>query len=122
MGGDSSSKGRGFESQHSVLSHLFAVKIVMFVWKDENNQKEAGDGPFKKQVSTKSFLFLNLDELLISFKNCFTTLTTGPNKSIDIFERDLILKYNNSHSTSLDKKRVLIIFLLKNDWDSKPVP
>ena len=35
MGGDSCSKGRGFESQHRILdghfSHLFVVKIVMFV-------------------------------------------------------------------------------------------
>ena len=34
MGGDSRSKGRGFESQHRILDyfrHLFAVKIVKFV-------------------------------------------------------------------------------------------
>ena len=36
-GGDSCSKGRGFESQHrkldghDIFSHIFAVKIVMFV-------------------------------------------------------------------------------------------
>ena len=35
MGGDSCSKGRGFESQYRILdehfSHLFVVKIAMFV-------------------------------------------------------------------------------------------
>ena len=35
MGGDSCFKDRGFESQHQILeehfSHLFFVKIVMFV-------------------------------------------------------------------------------------------
>ena len=35
MGGDSSPEGRGLESQHRILdvhfSHIFAVKIVMFV-------------------------------------------------------------------------------------------
>ena len=35
MGGDSCSKGCGFKSQHRILdghfSHLFVVKIVMFV-------------------------------------------------------------------------------------------
>ena len=37
MGGDSCSKGRGFESQrrildgHYIYSHIFVVKIVMFV-------------------------------------------------------------------------------------------
>ena len=39
MGGDSRSKGRGFESRHRKLdghfSHIIAVKIVMFVWKDQ---------------------------------------------------------------------------------------
>ena len=29
-----------------IFSHLFAVKIVMFVWKDKINIKEAGDCPF----------------------------------------------------------------------------
>ena len=40
MGGDSHPKGRGFESRYRILdghfSHLFVVKIVMCVWKDEN--------------------------------------------------------------------------------------
>ena len=37
MGGDLCSKGRGFESQrrildgHDIFSHIFVVKIVMFV-------------------------------------------------------------------------------------------
>ena len=41
MGGDSCFKGCEFESQHGILdehfcTYLFAVKFVMFVWKDEN--------------------------------------------------------------------------------------
>ena len=50
MGGDSCSEGCGRKSQHRTLdghfSHLFVVKIVMFVWKEENKLKRgAGDGP-----------------------------------------------------------------------------
>ena len=30
-----------------IFSHLFVVKIVMFVWKDE---KEAEGGPFLKKI------------------------------------------------------------------------
>ena len=48
MGGDSGSNGHGFQSQHCILdehfSHLFFVKIVMLIWKDENKW----EGPFKK--------------------------------------------------------------------------
>ena len=54
MGGDSCSEGCGFKSQHSILeghfSHLFVVKIVMFVLKKTKiNEKEAGYGPFLKK-------------------------------------------------------------------------
>ena len=39
-----------FKSQHLILgghfSHLFVVWFVMFVWKDENKQKEAEHDPF----------------------------------------------------------------------------
>ena len=47
MGGDLCSKGCGFESRRILDGHsldLFVVNIVMFVWKDENKQKEAGYG------------------------------------------------------------------------------
>ena len=44
MGGGSCSKGREFKSQHRILdghfSHLFVVKIVMCVWKDEKTIRE----------------------------------------------------------------------------------
>ena len=54
MGEYSCSKSCGFESQHRILdthfSHLFDVKIVMFVWKKNINKKEAGVGPFKKSI------------------------------------------------------------------------
>ena len=51
MGRDSCSKGRGFESRHRILdghlSHIFVVKIVMFVLKRPKiNEKEVGVGPF----------------------------------------------------------------------------
>ena len=43
MWGDSCSKGREFESQHHILdghfSHLFVVRIITFVCKDENKRK-----------------------------------------------------------------------------------
>ena len=43
MGGDSCSEGRGFKSHCCILdghfSHLYLVKIVMFVWKDKNKLK-----------------------------------------------------------------------------------
>ena len=29
-----------------IFSHLFVVKFEMFVWKDEKNKKEAGDGTY----------------------------------------------------------------------------
>ena len=42
MWGDTCSKGHGFESQHHMMdgcfSHLFVVKIVVFVSKDENKR------------------------------------------------------------------------------------
>ena len=40
-GGDSCSKGHGFKSRRRILdgnkkiSHVFVVRIVMFIWKDE---------------------------------------------------------------------------------------
>ena len=47
MWGDSCSEGCEFKSQHHILdghfSHLFLVRIVMFVWKDKNKWKR---GPF----------------------------------------------------------------------------
>ena len=53
IGGDSWSEGCGFESQHCTQDgHFFTYiccKNCLFVWKDENKQKEAGNGPFKKK-------------------------------------------------------------------------
>ena len=55
MGGDSCVKVREFESRYHILdghfSHLFVVKHVMCVRKDEINEKEAEVGPFKKGFS-----------------------------------------------------------------------
>ena len=50
MRGDSCSEGCRFKSQHQILdghfSHIFVVKMLMFVWKEENKWNEVGDGPF----------------------------------------------------------------------------
>ena len=59
MGGDSCSKGRGFESRrrildgHNIFSHIFVVKIVMFVWRDKNKWKRGREWPifFIKKLS-----------------------------------------------------------------------
>ena len=52
MGGDSCSEGCGFKSQQCILdehfSHLFVVKIVMFVRKDENKLKRGCEWPIKQ--------------------------------------------------------------------------
>ena len=64
MGGDSWSKGHGsnpgavywMDILH--FSHLFVVKIVMFVWKDENKRKRGRGSPFKK-VHCKYYLLKN---------------------------------------------------------------
>ena len=48
IGGDSCPEGCGFKSQHRITGWIFysyiCCKIKMFVGKDENKQKEAGDG------------------------------------------------------------------------------
>ena len=55
MGGDSCSKGREFKSHQRILdghfSHLFVVRIVMFVWKDENKQKRGRGSPIFNRVA-----------------------------------------------------------------------
>ena len=57
MGWDSCSEGRGFESQHHILdghfSRWFVVKIVVFVWKDENKLKRGREWSIKKVKNGK---------------------------------------------------------------------
>ena len=60
MGGDSHSKGRGFESRHRILdghfSHIFVVKICNVCLKRPKiNEKEARVGPFFK--NKRMFVF-----------------------------------------------------------------
>ena len=59
MEGDSCLKGRGFEYHLNILDgqflRMFVVKIVMFVWKDENK--------WKKQIIVKSIEKLALKNL-----------------------------------------------------------
>ena len=54
MGGDSCSRGCGFEFQHPTLdghfSHWFVVKIVIFVWKHENKTKKSRGWPILKKI------------------------------------------------------------------------
>ena len=56
IGDDSCLRGRGFESQRQILdehfSHIFIVKLVMFVcWKDENKTKRGRGWPFFRSVT-----------------------------------------------------------------------
>ena len=55
MGGDSCSRGCGFEFQHPILdghfSHWFVVKIVIFVWKHENKTKKSRGWPILKKFT-----------------------------------------------------------------------
>ena len=55
MGGDSCSKSREFKSWHRILDgrffHLFVVKIIMCVWKDENKWKRGRGWPIKKHFT-----------------------------------------------------------------------
>ena len=65
MGGDSNSKGCEFESHHRILDghffHLFVVKIVMCVWKDEKMKKRPGLAHFlKKQASLRIGTYLEI--------------------------------------------------------------
>ena len=57
MGGDSCSKGREFESGHHIMdghfSHLFVVKIVMFVWRNETKWKRGQGWPILKKTYGK---------------------------------------------------------------------
>ena len=54
MGGDSCSKGCGFESQHHILDGHFVTYICCKncnnFGKDEISEKEAGDGPLLKKL------------------------------------------------------------------------
>ena len=64
MGDDSCLKGRGFESLHRILDghldifFLICCKIVLFLYKTENNRKRGQGWPFFK----KSQSFLQLTE------------------------------------------------------------
>ena len=55
MGGDSHSKGRGFESQRRILDgHFFTLicckNCIVCLKRPKMNEKEAGVGPFKKHI------------------------------------------------------------------------
>ena len=73
MGGDSWSECHLFESQHRILdghfSHIFVVKIVMFVWKDENKRKRGWGWTIflKKHVTQICLIIIFLNH---SMTNC----------------------------------------------------
>ena len=62
MRGYSSSECRGFESQrllldgHIIFLNIFDVRIVTFVWKDENKPKRRRGWPIKKQKQAQDVL------------------------------------------------------------------
>ena len=54
MGGDSCSKGHGFESRHCILDGhniFYIVRIVMFAGKDENKRKRGRGWPILKNIN-----------------------------------------------------------------------
>ena len=61
-GVDSRLEGRGFESQPRILnghlSHIFGVKIVMFVWKDKNKRKRGREWTIEKHGDKIAKLFV----------------------------------------------------------------
>ena len=67
---DSCSEGREFKSQHHILdghlSHLFVVRIVICVWKDENKWKRDRGWHFKK-------IFYSIAPLLEEFRHIETS-------------------------------------------------
>ena len=76
MRGDSCSKGREFKSRQCILdghfSHLFVVKIVMCVWKDQNKLKRGRGWPIfknKNQFNHNERCLLYLCLYFILFKN-----------------------------------------------------
>ena len=59
IGVNSYPEGRGFESQHRILNghftNIFVVKIVVCLKKTKINKKEAGYGPFYKEITCISY-------------------------------------------------------------------
>ena len=73
MVGDSCSEGCGFEFQYHILdghfSHLFVVKIAMFVWKDENKRKRGRYGPLLKNSFSSSSSSSSVGEGIIWYSS-----------------------------------------------------
>ena len=67
MEGDSCLKGRGFEYHLNILDgqflRMFVVKIVMFVWKDENKWKSGREGPLKNLIT--NLLSFEIDRFVV---------------------------------------------------------
>ena len=80
MWGDSCSEGCEFKSQHHILdghfSHLFLVRIVMFVWKDKNKQKRGLGWPIvcKKGYDLDNPSVYNHDQLIIPYWSAHVSL------------------------------------------------
>ena len=81
----------GFESQARNLRFLFIVFVLyLSCEKNENKQKEAGFGPFKKHASFHSIYFITND--LGNEKNCFEG---NFHHSHPEFESQWWIKYSN---------------------------
>ena len=108
-GGDSGCKGQGFESQDCILdryfSHLFAVKIVMLVWKDE---KLAEDGPFlKKKKKEMCYVICSVSNQIYPLPRLnndqFLFLLNGP--TMGIFFIFILFKLQDSNSDRRSRRQ-----------------
>ena len=105
---DSCSEDCGFKSQHHILDGNFftyiCCKNVMFVWKEETNEKEAVDGPFKNT-------FLKFDATLWYRSRCSTS-STPPSISRSKFNWNSAEKQFRKHLWK-EKKVPRTLVLLK---------
>ena len=80
MGGDSRSKGRGFESRHRILdghdifSHWFAVKLYCLFEKTENKRKRGRGLPFFFLKKKKKKIGQALGHFLMTYLHIYDTL------------------------------------------------
>ena len=111
MGGDSCFKGCEFESQHGILdehfcTYLFAVKFVMFVWKDENKwgQGCSFKNTFLPSLSLSVSLFL-----LTSASKVRQVKRSQGNPSLHFFPR----KPKAKNSTLMSVSKFWLFLLLR---------
>ena len=123
MGGDSCSIGCEFESRHCILdghfSHLIVVKIVMFVWKDENKWKRGRGWPILKKTSnlrlkfTEYRLLLQPELRVLNVHFSEHKMKLNPSKLVIPGFFFFILVFWMQFSTTVDKIRR---WLYSNRW------